>query len=152
LEGGGGNAPASLAARLPFPLATDHLSLERNVGIFRSSEDGRSKLIEVAAPVRPLREVRKRRSSSRTVGQRGAQLHDASWPYGRGCAREKDPLPDLRICDLSKTHPNGAHALQQRISVVVKGTPPRAGVDPRLLLIDRNWSDDLRPVIVMQSR
>ena len=41
---------------------------------------------------------------------------------------------------------------RQRISVVVKGTPARAGVDPRLLLIDRNWSDNLRPVIVEQSR
>lgn len=41
---------------------------------------------------------------------------------------------------------------RQRISVVVKGTPSRAGVDPRLLLIDRNWSDNLRPVIVEQSR
>ena len=37
---------------------------------------------------------------------------------------------------------------RQRISVVVKGTPARAGVDPQLLLIDRNWSDNLRPVIV----
>ena len=34
---------------------------------------------------------------------------------------------------------------RQRISVVVKGTPARAGVDPQLLLIDRNWSDNLRP-------
>lgn len=41
---------------------------------------------------------------------------------------------------------------RQRISVVVKGTPARAGVDPQLLLIDRNWSDNLRPVIVEQSR
>jgi ABC-2 type transport system permease protein len=41
---------------------------------------------------------------------------------------------------------------QQRISVVVKGTPSRAGMDPQLLLIDRNWSDNLRPVIVEQSR
>ncbi|HYC91878.1 MAG TPA: M1 family aminopeptidase [Thermoanaerobaculia bacterium] len=41
---------------------------------------------------------------------------------------------------------------RQRISVVVKGTPERAGVDPQLLLIDRNWSDNLRPVIVEQSR
>jgi ABC-2 type transport system permease protein len=41
---------------------------------------------------------------------------------------------------------------RQRISVVVKGIPARAGVDPQLLLIDRNWSDNLRPVIVEQSR
>ena len=41
---------------------------------------------------------------------------------------------------------------RQRISVVVKGTPARAGVDPRLLLIDRNWSDNLRPLTVKQSR
>ncbi|HEX6085331.1 MAG TPA: hypothetical protein VF266_12450 [Thermoanaerobaculia bacterium] len=41
---------------------------------------------------------------------------------------------------------------RQRISVVVNGTPARAGVDPRLLLIDRNWTDNLRPVIVEQSR
>jgi ABC-2 type transport system permease protein len=41
---------------------------------------------------------------------------------------------------------------RQRISVVVKGTPARAGVDPRLLLIDRNWSDNLRPFTVPQSR
>ncbi len=41
---------------------------------------------------------------------------------------------------------------RQRISVVVKGTPARAGVDPQLLLIDRNWSDNLRPVIVEQPR
>jgi ABC-2 type transport system permease protein len=34
---------------------------------------------------------------------------------------------------------------RQRISVVVNGTPARAGVDPHLLLIDRNWSDNLRP-------
>jgi len=41
---------------------------------------------------------------------------------------------------------------RQRISVVVKGTPARAGMDPQLLLIDRNWSDNLRPVTVEQSR
>ena len=41
---------------------------------------------------------------------------------------------------------------RQRISVVVQGTPTRAGVDPQLLLIDRNWSDNLRPVIVERSR
>ena len=41
---------------------------------------------------------------------------------------------------------------RQRISVVVNGTPARAGVDPRLLLIDRNWSDNLRPVVVELSR
>jgi hypothetical protein len=41
---------------------------------------------------------------------------------------------------------------RQRISVVVKGTPSRAGVDPQLLLIDRNWSDNLRPVMAEQSR
>lgn len=41
---------------------------------------------------------------------------------------------------------------RQRISVMVKGTPARAGVDPQLLLIDRNWSDNLRPVIVEQWR
>jgi ABC-type transport system involved in multi-copper enzyme maturation permease subunit len=41
---------------------------------------------------------------------------------------------------------------RQRISVVVKGTPSRAGVDPRLLLIDRNWSDNLRPMNVEQAR
>jgi ABC-type transport system involved in multi-copper enzyme maturation permease subunit len=41
---------------------------------------------------------------------------------------------------------------RQRISVVVQGTPSRAGVDPQLLLIDRNWSDNLRPVIVEHSR
>jgi hypothetical protein len=41
---------------------------------------------------------------------------------------------------------------RQRISVVVKGTPSRAGVDPQLLLIDRNWSDNLRPVMVERSR
>ena len=41
---------------------------------------------------------------------------------------------------------------RQRISVVVQGTPTRAGVDPRLLLIDRNWSDNLRPVNVAQAR
>src|SRR5687768_2056802 len=41
---------------------------------------------------------------------------------------------------------------RQRVSVVVKGTPARAGVDPQQLLIDRNWSDNLRPVIVEQSR
>ena len=41
---------------------------------------------------------------------------------------------------------------RQRISVVVKGKPARAGVDPRLLLIDRNWSDNLRPLTVEQSR
>lgn len=40
---------------------------------------------------------------------------------------------------------------RQRISVVVQRTPARAGVDPQLLLIDRNWSDNLRPVIVEQS-
>lgn len=40
---------------------------------------------------------------------------------------------------------------RQRISVVVKGTPAHAGVDPQLLLIDRNWSDNLRAVIVEQS-
>jgi hypothetical protein len=44
------------------------------------------------------------------------------------------------------------HSGRQRISVVVKGTPARAGVDPQLLLIDRNWSDNLRPVIVERSR
>lgn len=36
---------------------------------------------------------------------------------------------------------------RQRISVVVKEKPARAGVDPRLLLIDRNWSDNQRPVV-----
>ena len=41
---------------------------------------------------------------------------------------------------------------RQRISVVVKGTPARAGVDPHLLLIDRNWSDNLRPLTVERSR
>jgi aminopeptidase N len=41
---------------------------------------------------------------------------------------------------------------RQRISVVVKGTPSRAGVDPQQLLIDRNWSDNLRPVNVEQAR
>lgn len=41
---------------------------------------------------------------------------------------------------------------RQRISVVVKGTPARAGVDPQLLLIDRNWSDNLRPIVVEQPR
>ena len=41
---------------------------------------------------------------------------------------------------------------RQRISVVVRGTPAGAGVDPELLLIDRNWSDNQRPVILEQSR
>jgi ABC-2 type transport system permease protein len=41
---------------------------------------------------------------------------------------------------------------RQTISVVVKGAPSRAGVDPRLLLIDRNWSDNQRPLTVGQSR
>jgi ABC-type transport system involved in multi-copper enzyme maturation permease subunit len=41
---------------------------------------------------------------------------------------------------------------RQRISVVVTGTPARAGVDPHLLLIDRNWADNLRPVTLEQSR
>jgi ABC-2 type transport system permease protein len=41
---------------------------------------------------------------------------------------------------------------RQRISVVVQGTPARAGVDPHLLLIDRNWSDNLRPSTAEQSR
>ena len=41
---------------------------------------------------------------------------------------------------------------RQRISVTVNGTPARAGMDPQLLLIDRNWSDNLRPVIVDGAR
>ena len=41
---------------------------------------------------------------------------------------------------------------RQRISVAVKGTPARAGVDPQLLLLDRNWSDNLRPLTVEHSR
>ncbi|HEX7709263.1 MAG TPA: M1 family aminopeptidase [Thermoanaerobaculia bacterium] len=41
---------------------------------------------------------------------------------------------------------------RQRISVVVQGKPARAGVDPQLLLIDRNWSDNVRPVSVKQLR
>lgn len=41
---------------------------------------------------------------------------------------------------------------RQTISVMVKGTPTRAGVDPQLLLIERNWSDNVRPVIVEPSR
>ncbi|HUR80839.1 MAG TPA: ABC transporter permease, partial [Thermoanaerobaculia bacterium] len=49
-------------------------------------------------------------------------------------------------------HKHRIRSGRQRISVVVKGTPARAGVDPQLLLIDRNWSDNLRPVIMEQSR
>lgn len=41
---------------------------------------------------------------------------------------------------------------RQRISVVVNDKPARGGVDPQLLLIDRNWSDNVRPLIVNQSR
>ena len=41
---------------------------------------------------------------------------------------------------------------QKNLPLVVKGTTGARGVDPQLLLIDRNWSDNLRPVIVEQSR
>ena len=41
---------------------------------------------------------------------------------------------------------------RQRITVIVNGKPARAGLDPQLLLIDRNWTDNLRPVMVEQSR
>jgi hypothetical protein len=34
-------------------------------------------------------------------------------PDGRNYGREKETLPDLRIRDLSKTYPNGVHALQR---------------------------------------
>jgi ABC-2 type transport system permease protein len=35
---------------------------------------------------------------------------------------------------------------QQRITVMVKGEPGRAGIDPDLHLIDRNWGDNVRAV------
>jgi ABC-2 type transport system permease protein len=35
---------------------------------------------------------------------------------------------------------------RQRVTVVVKGEPASAGIDPHLLLIDRNWADNVRPV------
>jgi ABC-2 type transport system ATP-binding protein len=41
-----------------------------------------------------------------------------SRPGERNYAQEKKPLPDLRIRDLSKTYPNGVHALQ-RISLTI---------------------------------
>lgn len=34
----------------------------------------------------------------------------------------------------------------QRITVTVKGKPAKAGIDPHLYLIDRNWTDNTRPV------
>ena len=41
-----------------------------------------------------------------------------SWPDGRNDGQEKNRLPDLRIRDLSKTYPNGVHALQ-RINLTI---------------------------------
>lgn len=41
---------------------------------------------------------------------------------------------------------------RQTISVVVKGAPARAGIDPQLLLIDRNGSDNLRPITISPVR
>ncbi len=37
---------------------------------------------------------------------------------------------------------------RQRITVTVKGVPGKVGIDPDLHLIDRNWTDNTRPVTV----
>jgi ABC-2 type transport system permease protein len=40
---------------------------------------------------------------------------------------------------------------RQRITVTVKGKPGKAGIDPNLHLIDRNWGDNTRPVVVLRT-
>ena len=39
----------------------------------------------------------------------------------------------------------------QRITVTVKAAPAKVGIDPHLYLIDRRWSDNVRPVVVRSS-
>ncbi|HEX9986279.1 MAG TPA: M1 family aminopeptidase [Thermoanaerobaculia bacterium] len=41
---------------------------------------------------------------------------------------------------------------RQQITVTVKGTPGKAGIDPNLHLIDRYWPDNTRPVVVAGRR